>query len=103
MTDPRVALRAVYAQWLRVRANVRALETSLAAAEYALQRDARRTDDSDMATLVTQLASERRAIVTLARELDARIADVKRDCQAIETGHVEALVAAARLLSNRAR
>ncbi len=96
MTDPRGALRAAYAQWLRVRANVRALAASLVAAEYALRRDARRSDDPDQATLVRQLAAERSAIDVLAAELDLRIAHVKSECAAIEAAYAETVGAKAR-------
>jgi hypothetical protein len=96
MSDPRPALRAVYGHWLRVRDRVRALEASLAAAEHRLQRDARRSDDPAMATLAEQLSTERQALQALAAELDARIAAVKSDGDAIASTHVEAIVAAAR-------
>jgi len=96
MSDPRPALRATYGHWLRVRDRVRALEASLAAAEHRLQRDARCSDDPAMATLAAQLSMERQAMESLASGLDARIATVKFDCDAIESAHVEAIVAAAR-------
>ncbi len=98
MTDPRGALRAAYAQWLRVRANVRALAASLVAAEHAVRRDIPRSDDSDQATLVRQLAAERSAIDVLAAELDVRIAQVKSECDAIEAAFLETIGAAARRL-----
>jgi hypothetical protein len=94
--DPRGQLRAAYAQWLRVRANVRALAASLVAAEYALRRDMRRSDDPDYATLVRQLAAERSAIDVLAAELDGRIAHVKSECAAIEACYVETVGATVR-------
>jgi hypothetical protein len=97
VTDPRDALRAAYAHWLRVRANVRALATKLAAAEFAAQRDARRSGDRDMTALAAQLTAERLAMETLGRELDARIAQVKSGCDAIEAGYIESLAGAARL------
>jgi hypothetical protein len=96
VTDPRGALRAVYGRWLRVRANVRALATSLAAAEHGLRRDARRTGDADLETLTAQLVTERQAIESLGRELDVRIAAVKRDCAAVDARHVQSIAAAAR-------
>jgi hypothetical protein len=96
MSDPRPPLRATYGHWLRVRDRVRALEASLAAAEHRLQRDARQTDDPDMAILAAQLAAERQAVRAVATELDAHIATVKGECDAIESTHVEAVVAAAR-------
>lgn len=96
MNDPRPELRATYAHWLRVRARVRALAASLAAAEHGMQRDARQSADADLATLAAQLSSERLAIATLAAELDGRIATVKRDCEMLESTHVEAIVSAAR-------
>ena len=96
MSDPRPALRAAYGHWLRVRDRVRALEASLAAAEHRLQRDARRSDDPAMATLAEQLLTERQAMQALAAELDARIAAVKSDGDAIASTHIEAIVAAAR-------
>jgi hypothetical protein len=79
-----------------VRARVRELEASLAAVEHRLQRDALQSDDPDMATLAAQLSAERHAMQVLAAELDAHIATVKRECDAIESAHVEAVVAAAR-------
>jgi hypothetical protein len=96
MSDPRPALRATYGHWLRVRDRVRALEASLAAAEHRLQLDARRNDDPAMATLAAQLSTERQAMQALAAELDAHIGTVKRDCAAIESTHIEAIVSAAR-------
>jgi hypothetical protein len=95
-SDPRLALRATYGHWLRVRAKARALEASLVAAEHRLRRDARHNDDRDMATLVRQMSAQRQAMRKLAGELDARIAEVKRDCDAIEAAQTEVLVAAAR-------
>jgi hypothetical protein len=61
-----------------------------------LRCDARRSDDPDMTTLVKQLFAERQAMRKLAGELDARIVEVKRDCDAIEAAHTEAVVAGAR-------
>ncbi len=96
MSDPRPALRETYGHWLRVRAKVRAHEAALVAAEHRLRRDARGSDDPDMTTLVKQLFAERQAMRRLAGELDAHIAEVKRDCAAIEAAHTEAVVAGAR-------
>jgi hypothetical protein len=100
--DPGAALRAARGQWLRVRAKVRALEASLAAAQHGLQRDARRCADPDMAVLVTQMNAERQAMQTLASELDERIAGVKRQCNTLEATHRETVVAAARTKIGRA-
>jgi hypothetical protein len=99
MSDPRPLLRATYWHWLRVRARVRALEAALAAAEHRLRRDARGSDDPDMATLAAQLSGERQAMQALAAELDTHIATVKPDCDAVESTHAEAVVAAARAKS----
>jgi hypothetical protein len=96
MTDRQAGPSAAYGHWLRLRAKVRALATSLVAAEYGLRRDARRCDDPAMTTLVRQLAAERRALEALGSELDARIAGVKRDCAALDAGRREAVAAAAR-------
>ena len=93
MSDP----RATRAQWLRLRAKVRALTASLTAAEHALRRDARRSDDPDMATLAAQLVEHRQAFEMLGRELDARVARFKRECAVLEAAHVEAIVDAARV------
>lgn len=87
MTDPRAALRAAYAKWLRVRVNVRALAASLAASEYALRRDTRGADP-ERATLTEQIGSQRSTIDALAAELDTRIAEVKAECDAIEASYV---------------
>jgi hypothetical protein len=97
MTDPRIAQRAMYAHWLRIRANVRALTASLAAAEHGLRCDARRGADADLAILAQQLAAERCAMDTFAAELDARIVAVKAQCDTIETGYLQTLGTAARL------
>lgn len=96
MIDSRRELRGVRARWLRVRTNVRALAAKLAAAEHAVQRDARRSDDPQMRTLVEGLAAERRAIDILGAELDARIRTVEDALRAIETASVAGAALAAR-------
>ena len=77
MIGARAGAQAEFARWLRVRANVRAMSAKLAAADHALQRDARRSDDPDMGVLLTQLATERASLAALAGQLDIRIADLK--------------------------
>jgi hypothetical protein len=79
-----------------VRATLRALTARLVAAELRLRQDTWRRDDPDLAALAHQLAAERNTLEALGRDLDARIADVKRACDAIAAGHVATIIASAR-------
>jgi len=91
-----------YAQALRLRGRVRALAASLAAAEFALRRDARRNDDPAMATLVAQLAAQRRSIAATGRDVDASIAAARTAALVARERHIEALMSAARRSLQRA-
>ncbi len=97
MSDPREALRANLAHWLRLRAEVRAIAARLTAHEHERTRDARHDADPALAILAAQLAAERRAILALGAELDARIAHVQRDVAAIGDDYVATIAATARV------
>jgi tRNA-binding protein len=96
VSDPRAALRAGFARWLRVRIKVRALAAKVRAAQHALERDARRSDDPDMLTLAAQLGSEHEALAAVASDLDERLRQVKDTYAALGYGYVGALAATAR-------
>ncbi len=88
MTDLRAEMQIARTRALRVRANVRALEAKLAAAEHAVQRDARRGDDPRTDVLVAMLGAERRSVTALGAELDERITLIDRACRALDAGAI---------------
>lgn len=90
MTDLRAQIHVARTRALRVRANVRALAAKLAAAEYALARDARRSDDPQMGVFAAQLTAERQSIAALGVQLDERIALIDRACRALDASIVAA-------------
>ena len=73
MTDPRIALRATAARWLRVRAQLRASANRLAAEEHALQRAAVRSEDPAMTELLEQLRAQRASVDVVAADVDERL------------------------------
>ncbi len=91
MIDARADRQAAVSGWLRVRANVRALAARLVAAEHRARCDAQRSGEAEGMTLVSQIAAERRSIETLAGELDARIADIRRTFAAHDREYAQAL------------
>jgi hypothetical protein len=92
VTDPRGALRAQRARWLLVRNNLRAVAARLAAADHALRRDARRSDDPEMHVLVDALAAQRRCFGEVAVDLDERIAVIEEELRELELAVVQKVV-----------
>jgi Xaa-Pro aminopeptidase len=74
----------VLAQWFRLRDRVHEMRASLLAAERAQTRDAGRSPEAAVTELAAQLAAERASFDALAQQIDERIDEARRMCEALE-------------------
>jgi Xaa-Pro aminopeptidase len=73
----------VLAQCSRLRDRVLEMRASLLAAERAQTRDAGRSSDAALSELAAQLSAERASFDALARQIDERIDEARRTCEAL--------------------
>jgi hypothetical protein len=83
MDNGEFELGFVLAQWSRLRDRVLEMRSSLLAAERAQTRDAGPSSDVALTELATQLAAERASFDALARQIDERIEEARRACEAL--------------------
>jgi hypothetical protein len=77
----------VLAQWFRLRERVHEMRASLMAAERAQTREAGRSPGTATTELAAQLAAERASFDALARQIDERIDEARRMCDALERAY----------------
>jgi hypothetical protein len=93
--------RALRARYLQVRAKMRALAATLAAAEARLRREARTSEDPEMAILVAQVNAQRASLEQAGAELELRLQTVNGICVVADRARVSELRARARRGTDR--